>query len=98
MKKTAFSSITALLLSLLSLFSCSGSRTETSRTKIALGTFVQINIISGKSEIERAEQSIKSVYKKIEEYEKTKEGFVLGCQGKDLSKDEIYKYEFKVKK
>jgi hypothetical protein len=31
-------------------------------------------------------------------YEKTKDGFILNCQGKDLSKDEIYKYEFKVKK
>jgi hypothetical protein len=30
-------------------------------------------------------------------YEKTKGGFVLRCQGKDLSKDEIYSYEFKVK-
>jgi hypothetical protein len=31
------------------------------------------------------------------EYEKTDEGFILRCQGKDLSKDEIYEYEFKVK-
>jgi hypothetical protein len=30
-------------------------------------------------------------------YDKTKEGFILCCQGKDLSKDEIYKYEFKIK-
>ncbi len=30
-------------------------------------------------------------------YEKTKDGFVLRCQGKDLSKDKIYEYEFKVK-
>jgi hypothetical protein len=32
------------------------------------------------------------------EYEKTKDGFVLRCRGKDLDKDEIYEYEFKVKK
>ncbi len=32
------------------------------------------------------------------QYEKTKDGFVLRCQGKDLSKDKIYEYEFKVKK
>ena len=32
------------------------------------------------------------------EYEKIKDGFVLRCQGKDLSKDKIYEYEFKVKK
>jgi len=32
------------------------------------------------------------------EYEKTAEGFILRCQGKDLSKDEIYEYEFKIKK
>ncbi len=31
-------------------------------------------------------------------YKKTAEGFTLRCRGKDLSKDEIYKYEFKVKK
>jgi len=30
-------------------------------------------------------------------YEKTVNGFILHCQGKDLSKDKIYKYEFKVK-
>jgi len=32
------------------------------------------------------------------QYEKTTDGFILRCQGKDLAKDEIYKYEFKVKK
>ena len=32
------------------------------------------------------------------EYEKTKDGFILRCQGKDLDKDEIFKYEFKVPK
>ncbi len=32
------------------------------------------------------------------EYENTADGFILRCQGKDLSKDEIYEYEFKVKK
>ena len=31
-------------------------------------------------------------------YEKTTDGFVLHCRGKDLDKDEIYEYEFKVKK
>jgi hypothetical protein len=31
-------------------------------------------------------------------YEKTKEGFVLRCRGKDLVKDKIYEFEFKVKK
>jgi hypothetical protein len=32
------------------------------------------------------------------EYEKTADGFILRCQGKDLGKDKIYEYEFKVKK
>jgi len=32
------------------------------------------------------------------EYEKIKDGFILRCQGKDLDKDEIFKYEFKVPK
>lgn len=31
-------------------------------------------------------------------YEKNADGFILSCQGKDLSKDKIYEYEFKVKK
>jgi hypothetical protein len=31
-------------------------------------------------------------------YEKTKDGFVLRCQGKDLGKDKIYEYEFKTPK
>ena len=31
-------------------------------------------------------------------YEKTAQGFILRCQGKDLVKDEIHEYEFKVKK
>lgn len=31
-------------------------------------------------------------------YEKTKDAFILRCRGKDLDKDEIYEYEFKVKK
>ena len=31
-------------------------------------------------------------------YEKNADGFVLSCQGKDLDKDEIFQYEFKVPK
>ena len=30
-------------------------------------------------------------------YEKTSDGFILRCRGKDLEKNETYKYEFKVK-
>ncbi|GAH88746.1 unnamed protein product, partial [marine sediment metagenome] len=30
-------------------------------------------------------------------YDKTTDGFVLCCQGKDLGRDEVYEYEFKVK-
>lgn len=32
------------------------------------------------------------------EYEKTGDGFILRCQGRDLDKDEIYHYEFNVPK
>ena len=32
------------------------------------------------------------------QYEKTKDGFVLRCQGKDLSKDKNHEYEFKASK
>jgi len=31
-------------------------------------------------------------------YEKIPEGFILRCQGKDLSRDKVYEYEFKIKK
>ena len=31
-------------------------------------------------------------------YEKAKDGFILRCRGKDLEKDEIHQYEFKVNK
>lgn len=31
-------------------------------------------------------------------YEKTEDGFILRCQGRDLNRDEIREYEFKVKK
>jgi len=31
-------------------------------------------------------------------YEKTKDAFILRCRGKDMDKNEIYEYEFKVKK
>ena len=31
-------------------------------------------------------------------YEKTPEGFILRCQGKDLGRNEVYEYEFKMKK
>ena len=30
-------------------------------------------------------------------YVKTNDGFTLHCQGKNLDKDEIHKYEFKIK-
>jgi len=32
------------------------------------------------------------------EYEKTKDGFLLRCRGKDLHKDKTYQYEFKIPK
>jgi hypothetical protein len=32
------------------------------------------------------------------EYEKKDDGFVLRCRAKDLGKDKIHEYEFKLKK
>jgi len=32
------------------------------------------------------------------EYEKAKDGFILRCRGKDMDKDELYQYEFKLSK
>jgi thiamine biosynthesis lipoprotein len=49
--------------------SCSNSRIEFSNTKIALGTFVQIIIISSKSESEKTENTVENVFQTIEKYE-----------------------------
>ncbi len=69
MNKLTFSKFLVLLPAVLAFVSCSKSRIEISKTKIALGTFVQINIISSKSESVKAENVVESVFKKIEEYE-----------------------------
>lgn len=58
------------------------TRAETGRLPDALPTGLLKDTFSGKN------------FK----YEKTKDAFVLRCRGKDLDKDEIYEYEFKVKK
>ena len=31
------------------------------------------------------------------QYERTRAGFILRCQGKDLAKDKLYEFEFKLK-
>ena len=69
MDKLIFSKFLVLLLALPPLVSCTNNRIEFSKTKIALGTFVQINIISSESESTNAEIAAESVFKKIEEYE-----------------------------
>ncbi len=69
MNKLTFPKLLVLLPALLAFVSCSNNRIEFSKTVIALGTFVQINIISNKSESVTAENAAENVFKKIEEYE-----------------------------
>ena len=70
MNKLFFVKFIVLLPAIAVLVSCSTSRTEISKTKIVLGTFVQINIISSKNESEKTETAVENVFIKIEEYEK----------------------------
>ena len=58
------------------------TRAKTGRIPDALPTGLPKDVLSGKDF----------------QYEKTKDAFILRCRGKDLDKDEIYEYEFKVKK
>jgi len=58
------------------------TRAKTGRLPVTLPTGLPKDVFSGKN------------FK----YEKTADGFILSCRSKDLDKDEIYEYEFKVKK
>ena len=70
MNKLFFLKFIVLLSALPVFVSCSAGRTEFSKTKIALGTFVQINIISSKNESVKTENTVENAFNKIEEYEK----------------------------
>jgi len=72
-------------------------RTQFNAVKTALNLYI-IRAKSGQLPDELPADLPKDLFSgKDFEYEKTKDGFVLRCQGKDLSKDKIYEYEFKVK-
>ena len=74
------------------------NRTHFNAVKTALNLYI-IRAKTGQLPDELPADMPKDMFSGEEfEYEKTNDGFVLRCQGKDLSKDEIYQYEFKVKK
>jgi hypothetical protein len=74
------------------------SKTQFNAVKAALDLYITKSK-SGKLPNELPEDMPKDLFSgKDFKYKKTGSGFVLHCQGKDLSKDEIYKYEFKVPK
>ncbi len=50
--------------------SCSNKRMPVAKTKIALGTYIQITIITDRSDSERAESTIENAFKIIEDFEK----------------------------
>jgi hypothetical protein len=84
------------------LFSIFGHEVRTGTFFNAIRAAVEVYIIkakSGRLPDELPADLPKDLFSdKDFEYEKTKSGFTLRCRGKDLDKDEIYQYEFKVAK
>jgi len=74
------------------------TRTQFNAVKTALNLYI-IRAKTGQFPDELPENMPRDLFSdKDFKYEKTDDGFILRCQGKDLSKDEIYEYKFKVKK
>jgi len=74
------------------------ARTNFNAVKTALNLYI-MRVKAGQLPAELPEDMPKDLFSgKDFEYEKTKDGFILRCRGKDLSKDEIYEYEFKIER
>lgn len=71
MRKFSLCIFTALTCAVLVFTSCSNKRTAVSKTKIALGTYVQITVITNKSDTANAESTIERAYEKMEGLEET---------------------------
>ena len=99
-KKNPYADITAIIAPMLhKAFSLS---TRLSSHCNALDTAIELYIIEAKTgalpDILPAGLPGDSFSGKPFGYEKTPEGFILRCQGKDLVRNETYEYKFKVKK
>lgn len=74
------------------------ARTHFNAVKTALDLYIT-KVKAGRLPAELPEDMPKDLFSgKDFEYEKTEDGFVLRCRDKDLSKNKIYEYEFKVPK
>ncbi|MHC4564836.1 MAG: hypothetical protein ACYTE3_03670 [Planctomycetota bacterium] len=74
------------------------ARTHFNAVKTALDLYMT-KVKTGQLPTELPEDMPKDLFSGRDfEYEKTKDGFLLRCRGKDLGKDETYQYEFKVTK
>jgi len=74
------------------------TKTQFNAVKTALNLYI-IRAKTGQLPDELPQDMPKDLFSgKDFEYKKTKDGFILRCRGKDLSKDEIYEYEFKIKR
>jgi len=61
--------ILLVIISAVSLLSCSGKKVSLTETRIALGTWVKITVIAEKKESSKAQCTIEVAYSKIKEYE-----------------------------
>ena len=74
------------------------ARTNFNAVKTALNLYI-MRVKAGQLPTELPENMPKDLFSgKDFEYEKTEDGFVLRCRGKELSKDKIHQYEFKLSK
>jgi len=74
------------------------ARTNFNAVKTALNLYI-MRVKAGQLPAELPEDMPKDLFSgKDFEYEKTEDGFVLRCRGKELGKDEIHQYEFKILK
>lgn len=73
------------------------ARTHFNAVKTALNLYI-VNAKTGQLPDELPQDIPRDLFSgKNFKYEKTRDGFVLHCQGKDLVKNKIYEYKFKVK-
>lgn len=70
MGRRSFFFFTALIFTVFAFTSCSNKRIPVTKTKIALGTYIQMTVITVGSDSERAERTIENAFKEIEKFEK----------------------------
>jgi hypothetical protein len=74
------------------------AKTQFNAVKTALNLYI-IRVRAGQLPDELPEDMPKDLFSgKDFIYEKTADGFILRCRGKELGKDEVHEYAFKIKK